>query len=113
MQTLEGGLGICLSHVSTSLTQLRSPNRCVRLTPEGLQEGMKWRESGAQGLGLGEGLDRRLGGAGVLPCGWLTFLHQAGLVERMTSPAWKSPWRVLGSGVGEGSRGLDSEELGG
>lgn len=53
------------------------------------------------------------GDLGVQPCGWLTSLHQAGLVERMTSPAWKSPWRVLGSGVGEGSPGPDREELGG
>lgn len=48
------------------------------------------------------------------PCMWVAgFSHQAGLVERMTSPAWRSPWLVLGSGVGEGSPGPDREELGG
>lgn len=41
------------------------------------------------------------------------FSHQAGLVERMTSPASRSPWLALGSGVGEGSPGPDREELGG
>lgn len=72
---------------------------------------MKWRELGAWGCSQGEALDRGLRDAGLLPRGWLASLHQAGLVEKMTSPAWKNPWWLLGSGVGEGSQGPDREEL--
>lgn len=60
-----------------------------------------WSLGESQGLGLlwGEGYP---GGVCILPCGWLTSLRQAGLVETMTSPAWKSPGPLLGSGMGRG-----------
>lgn len=110
--TLEASLGSSLSCISSWPSELCS-SRCLRLTPEGPSDGMKWRKLGAQGCSQGESLDRRLGGAGLLPRGWLPSFHQAGLVEKMISPAWKNLRRLLGSGVGEGSPGPDREELGG
>lgn len=90
--------------------------RCGGPTPEGPQEGMKGRERGGPGLPLRVGggrCEQEAWGCRSPARGWLAGPPRAGLVERMSSPAWRSPWLALGAGVGEGSPGPARAELGG
>lgn len=70
------------------------------------QQVLEWVPAGPLERVRGPGLLRGEGHSGVciLPCGWLTSLRQAGLVETMTSPAWKSPGPLLRSGMGRGPK---------